>query len=89
MRFDRIGERKHLVAYPNPFLDEVTLMVSLPQVEDYSLEITDLKGAKVHQSNHTFTSGVHRLDLAKWNKGIYLVEVVSKQGSEHLKVMKK
>ena len=89
VRFDRIGERKHLVAYPNPFLDEVTLMVSLPQVEDYSLEITDLKGAKVHQSNHTFTSGVHRLDLAKWNKGIYLVEVVSKQGSEHLKVMKK
>ena len=89
VRFDRIGEGMHLVAYPNPFLDEVTLMVSLPQGEDYSLEITDLKGAKVHQSNHTFTSGVHTLNLAKWNKGVYLVEVVSKQGSEHLKVMKK
>ncbi len=89
VRFDRIGEGMHLIAYPNPFLEEVTLMVSLPQGEDYSLEITDLKGAKVHQSNHTFTSGVHLLNLAKWNKGVYLVEVVSKQGSEHLKVMKK
>ena len=89
VRFDRMGEGMHLTAYPNPFLDEITLMVSLPQGEDYSLEITDLKGAKVHQSNHTFTSGVHPLNLAKWNKGVYLVEVVSKQGSEHLKVMKK
>jgi hypothetical protein len=89
VRFDQIGEGMHLRAYPNPFLDEVTLMVSLPQGSDYNIKITDLKGALVHQSNHTFTSGMHTLDLKKWNKGIYLIEVVSKQGLEHLKVMKK
>jgi hypothetical protein len=64
-------------------------MISLPQGMDYSVEITDLKGALVRQSNHIFTSGVHTLDLTKWNKGIFLVKVFSKQGSEHLKVMKK
>jgi len=89
VRFDQIGEDMYLKAYPNPFFDEVILMVSLPQGEDYSLEITDLKGAIVHQSNHTFTSGVHTLDLATRNKGVYVIEVVSKKGLEHVKVMKK
>ena len=42
-------------------------MLSLPQGDDYSLEITDIEGSKIHQYNHTFTSGVHTLDLAKWN----------------------
>ena len=89
VRFDQIVEGMYLKAYPNPFFDEVILMVSLPQGEDYSLEITDLKGAIVHQSNHTFTSGVHTIHLSTRNKGVYVIEVVSKKGLEHVKVMKK
>ena len=63
-------------------------MVSLPAGENYHVQITDLNGAIVHQEDHTFTSGIHKLDLAQWDSGMYIVEVASDQGSEHIKVLK-
>ena len=32
--------------------------------------------------------GWHTLDLSQWNSGVYIVEVISDRGSEHIKVMK-
>ena len=33
--------------------------------------------------------GWHTLDLSQWNSGVYIVEVISDRGSEHIKDMKK
>ena len=46
------------------------------------------QGKLVHQENHVFSSGLHTLDLSQWNSGVYIVEVISDRGSEHIKVMK-
>ena len=78
-----------LLAYPNPFSDEVTIMVNLSARESYHIQITDLNGAMVHQEDHTFTSGIHKIALAQWDSGMYIIEVASDQGSEHIKVLKK
>lgn len=88
VRFDALDNDMQLVAYPNPFSDEVTIMVSLPAGENYHVQITDLNGAMVHQEDHTFTSGIHKLDLAQWDSEMYIVEVASDQGSEYIKVLK-
>ena len=65
------------------------MLVGLSQGENYSLEITDLKGRLMHQSKHTFKRGVHSLNLSKWDKGVYFAEVISEYGSEYLKIIKK
>ena len=63
-------------------------MLSLPSGEKYQLQVTSPQGALVHQKNHVFSSGLHTLDLSQWNSGVYIVEVISDRGSEHIKVMK-
>ena len=89
VRFDAVGNDMQLVAYPNPMSDELNVMLSLPSGEKYQLQVTNLQGALVHQKNHVFSSGLHTLDLSQWNSGVYIVEVISDRGSEHIKVMKK
>ena len=88
VRFDAVGNDMQIVAYPNPMNDELNVMLSLPSGEKYQLQVTNLQGALVHQKNHVFSSGLHTLDLSKWNSGVYIVEVISDRGSEHIKVMK-
>ena len=88
VRFDAVGNDMQLVAYPNPMNDELNVMLSLPSGEKYQLQVTNLQGALVHQKNHVFSSGLHTLDLSQWNSGVYIVEVISDRGSEHIKVMK-
>ena len=89
VRFDAVGNDMPLVAYPNPMNDELNVMLSLPSGEKYQLQVTSPQGALVHQKNHVFSSGLHTLDLSQWNSGVYIVEVISDRGSEHIKVMKK
>ena len=89
VRFDAVGNNMQLVAYPNPMNDQLNVMLSLPSGEKYQLQVTNPQGALVHQRNHVFSSGLHTLDLSQWNSGMYIVEVISDRGSEHIKVMKK
>ena len=89
VRFDAVGNDMQLVAYPNPMNDELNVMLSLPSGEKYQLQVTNPQGALVHQKNHVFSSGLHTLDLSQRNSGVYIIEVISDRGSEHVKVMKK
>jgi len=54
-----------LSAYPNPFNSTVTLKVSIPEVNDYTLIIYNVLGQKIKEFDLSmFSSGVHYL---KWN----------------------
>ena len=88
VRFDALENDMQLEAYPNPFSDEVTIMINLSAGENYQIQITDLNGDIIHKEDHNFKSGIHKLDLSQWDSGMYIVEVASNQGSEHIKVMK-
>ena len=89
VRFDQIGNKMQLVAYPNPMNDELNVMLSLPSGEKYQLQVTNSYGALVYQKNHLFSSGLHTLDLSQWNDGMYTLKVASDQGTQHIKLMKK
>ncbi|MDG1756788.1 MAG: T9SS type A sorting domain-containing protein [Bacteroidia bacterium] len=45
--------------------------------------------AKVHHENHTLTNGIHKLNTSKWNSGMYILQVATDKGTQHIKVMKK
>jgi len=64
-------------------------MVSLSEGEAYQIEVTDLYGAKVHHESHTFTNGIHKLNTSEWNSGMYILQVATDKGTQHIKVMKK
>jgi len=89
VRFGAVGSGIDFSAYPNPLTDELSVMVSLSNGEAYQIEITDLQGAKVHHENHTFTNGIHKLNTSEWDSGIYILQVATDQGTQHIKVMKK
>lgn len=89
VRFDDVGNKLQLVAYPNPMNDKLNVMLSLSSGEKYQLQVSNSKGALVYQKNHLFSGGLHNLDLSQWNEGMYTLKVTSNQGTRHIKVMKK
>ena len=89
VRFDDVGNKLQLVAYPNPMNDKLNVMLSLSSGEKYQLQVINSKGALVYQKNHLFSNGLHNLDLSQWNEGMYTLKVTSNQGTRHIKVMKK
>ena len=89
VHFDEMGNGIHLSAYPNPMTNELSLIVSLSKGEAYQIGVTNLQGSKVHHENHTFTNGIHKLNTSEWNSGMYILQVATNQGTQHIKVMKK
>ncbi|KAA5541721.1 T9SS type A sorting domain-containing protein, partial [Adhaeribacter rhizoryzae] len=68
-------------AYPNPAVEQATINFSLPQAGKYSLELYDLRGAKVK----TLASGTGKanqnlevaVNVASYAKGVYLLKLVT------------
>ena len=89
VRFDVLEDRIDIAAYPNPFSDDVTVMVNLSPGDKYNLKITDINGAVVYQENQVFTNGLHQLNLSEWISGLYIIEVASDTASKHIKLVKK
>ena len=89
VRFGAVGSGMDFSAYPNPLTDELSVMVSLSNGEAYQIGITDLQRANVHHENHTFTNGIHKLNTSEWDSGIYILQVATDQGTQHIKVIKK
>jgi hypothetical protein len=89
VRFDELGSGLDFSAYPNPLTNELSVMVSLSNGEAYQIEVTNLQGAKVHQENHVYDNGIHKLNTSEWNSGMYILQVASESGSKFVKVMKK
>ena len=89
VRFDDVRNDIQLSAYPNPMTNELSLIVSLSKGEAYQIGVTNLQGSKVHHENHIFTNGIHKLNTSEWNSGMYILQVATDQGTQHVKVMKK
>ena len=89
VRFDELRNGIQLSAYPNPVTNELSLLVSLIKREAYQIGVTNLQGSKVHHENHIFTNGIHKLNTSEWNSGMYILQVATDQGTQHVKVIKK
>lgn len=62
-------------AYPNPTSQQVFVQLNMNTSENVVLEVIDLMGAQVHQSNWSTTVGTNRVSIPvnDWAKGIYLI----------------
>lgn len=80
-------------AYPNPFLDQITLDIVLAKKENIILEINDLTGKLVKKINAgTLGQGQHRLQFSGENltSGIYLLQLYSEYYPlEQIKLIKR
>jgi hypothetical protein len=85
VRFDGRAEVFEIAAYPNPFDNEVT--VNVRTTELYNIEVTDLNGVLLLAIENE-DRGTHRLDLSTWASGVYIVNITSRQGTQHLKIIK-
>ncbi|KAA5539547.1 T9SS type A sorting domain-containing protein [Adhaeribacter rhizoryzae] len=78
---DLFSSTAGLTAYPNPAIEQATINFSLPQAGKYSLELYDLRGAKVK----TLASGTAKanqnleiaVNVASYAKGVYLLKLVT------------
>lgn len=74
-----VGEDLQLLAYPNPFTENLTISFQLPHAEVVSLEVSDVHGRLVHRffAEKSLPAGHHRFDWRKeWlGYGIFLVRM--------------
>ncbi len=70
------GDEYFLNAFPNPFSDELNLVLNVPAGE-YTIVLTDILGQVVFSSSEFFTKGGQRfnLRLGDASNGIYILQV--------------
>jgi hypothetical protein len=72
-------ENGNIAIYPNPFADELTIVVSDATTE-VSIEVYTISGQLLHQS--MYSNGIHTLSLPSLQSGVYLIQTGS---GEHAK----
>ena len=76
--------------YPNPFNPIVKFDFSMPETNDISINVYDIKGRKVDQifDNHTFSAGYHNVswNASLYSSGIYFIRFESKEFNKVKKV---
>jgi uncharacterized protein (DUF1501 family) len=78
-------------AYPNPTTDSfVNLKISIEKPSEISIQVTDIQGVNYQQNYPSrLTAGNHTLPLQMGNaSGIYLINVITNESKEVLKVIK-
>ena len=71
---------------PNPAQDQTTLQFNQPTTKPYRLTLYDMAGHSMFQAETQATA--YTLDLRNMTKGIYLLQVQSKEGLSTAKIVK-
>jgi len=80
------------IAYPNPFVNELNVMVFTPEDELYKLEVFDGLGQRIYTAdktvlaNHFFSFNIDELRL--FQPGVYYVRIHTANNTDLIKVMK-
>lgn len=82
------GEVSYQIS-PNPVQDQVTLSWRLQKRMDVELRIIDMSG-KMFYSKEFIDCREQResLSIANWTEGIYIVQLITKEGIKHLQLVK-
>jgi len=73
------AQNQDITVYPNPVSDVVN--IALKQAEGGSMQVFNLAGQKVYQSDIQNGTLIHTIDTQNWNKGMYIVRFISNQGN--------
>ncbi len=87
---DIVSDVNSFEVYPNPTTGQVTLDVNLNRATDVSVKIFDLQGRKVYVNfGHMVSKFSETADLSQMAKGVYIVQVATRNGMETKKIVLK
>ena len=73
--------------YPNPFTDQTTINLNLPDKEKIDITIRDIIGRELVQYENTLNRGQHSFAFYPGNEKYYLLTVTGKQTSKTIKML--
>jgi hypothetical protein len=75
-------EESALKAYPNPAADQLYLEIPLKNAGDVRIRVMDASGRTVWSDQRVLEPGLApiKLETGTWNRGMYLLEVLHKDG---------
>jgi len=78
-----------LKIYPNPGKNNVTLTMNISKPQDINISIFDVKGKRIYNDYEKHFSGTYnkQIDLSNYAKGLYHLQVVTKDGVVNRKVV--
>lgn len=82
----------NVYAAPNPFKDRIDLYFDLPVAQNISVQITDMLGQTVYQTNSQIQAGSmvrSFTGLDHLSGGTYIVSIITKDGIKNIKIIKK
>jgi hypothetical protein len=83
-------EIENVKVMPNPTSDQFTVSYSLEDVSDVQYIMTDLSGRLVHiEKSFDVTNESKTFDISKFAPGVYLLNIVSNNGSTVKRIIKK
>ena len=83
--------KEHFTVYPNPTTSTATISFDqFAQGSKYEIRVTDIMGKIIMKQSAIANSGqnIRQLDLSNYPSGIYIVTVISNEGTKTLKVYK-
>ncbi len=73
-------------AFPNPFTDQVTLLVNAATTESIQIKITDIQGKKVQAVETTTNTAIVLGE--NFSRGLYIIQVISEKNTSVYKINK-
>jgi hypothetical protein len=90
IRLELNGKGKIRV-FPNPFIDKMVINIESADKDDIVLSLIDIHGRKIFQQKNNVKKGVNAIQVNTGQnipKGIYLLEVVTSDKTETMKIIK-
>jgi hypothetical protein len=83
------GDGVNFIVYPNPAHDKATVSIYVKENAVFNITLTDISGRTTWSENRVGNEGVNTydIDLTRFSKGIYMLEVKSAGDSRKTKVV--
>jgi len=83
------SETQIVSVYPNPGAGQFTINISSKRLTNAAMRVIDLKGAVVIEKNLNLSTGMnnYQLDLTNYNKGIYMLEIMTDSQNKTIKLV--
>lgn len=64
--------------YPNPFIDKISIVIEVKDINNYSVEILSIQGRELYSLKlNNIYSGIYELNLEDLPSGVYLLQIQS------------
>jgi hypothetical protein len=88
-RSENISSLDRFSVYPVPASDVLYLDLSLEREMDIEIRIVDISGKLVHQARYQSGKVLReRMNISDWNQGMYMIQLITREGSEILQMIK-